>query len=235
MKYILVSITFVALFLFSHKANAQQSAKDTLRYNRNPVYDLQLRMFDIYKIRQYDIVMLGNSQTAGTNWSELLGRTNVTSRAIPGDILEGFAARMDYIYKLRPKIVFIMGGLNDLYGWIPIDEIFSNYIRIINSLQLRNIKPVIQSTTYAGRNWAKDWGGTPEVNAGRNREVDKLNKMLKEYAAKNNIDFIDLTPFIVTSDGYLRPELTWDGIHFKAEAYAIWAREIEKILQKYKM
>lgn len=227
-------ILFALLFLFS-SLNAQQATKDTLRYKKNPSYDLQVQLFDIYKIRQYDVVMLGNSLTAGANWSELLGRANVASRAIPGDILEGFAARMDHIYKLRPKIVFIMGGLNDIYGWIPVEDIYLNYIRIINSLQLRNIKVVIQSTTYAGRNWAKDWGGTPEVNAGRNREVDKLNKMLKEFTAKNNIDYIDLNSLTAGSDGYLRPELTWDGVHFKANAYIIWSREVEKILLKYKL
>jgi len=192
-------------------------------------------MFNLYKTRQADIVMLGNSLTAGANWSELLGRVNVASRAIPGDILQGFNARMDLIFKLKPKIVFVMGGLNDIYGWIPVEEVYTNYLRIITSLQAKGITPVIQLTTYAAKDYAKDWGGTPEVNLGRNKEVDKLNKLLSDYAKRNNIDVINLLPSIATKDGYLNPELTWDGVHFKPEAYRIWAREVERILRKYKM
>ena len=127
-----------------------------------------------------------------------------------------------------------MGGLNDIYNWTPVEDIFSVYVRLIKELKAKNIIPVIQSTTYAAMNYAKDWGGTPESNAGRNREVDKLNKLLSDYARNNKIDYIDILPSI-TRAGYLREELTWDGIHFKAEAYRIWAREVDRVLQKYKM
>jgi len=230
-KYIL--IINVILLLTCPKIEGQQ--KDTLRYRSNPNYDLQTKMFSIYKTRQADIVMLGNSLTAGAIWSELLGRSNVVGRGIPGDILQGYNERLNEILKLKPKIVFILGGLNDIYGWIPVEKIFSDYILIIQKLQSNGIIPVIQSTIYAGRDWAKDWGGTPEVNAGRNKEVEKLNKLLSEYAAKNRIDFIDLNSKMATKDNFLRPELTWDGVHLNAEGYKIWAREVERVLIKYKM
>ena len=58
--------------------------------------------------------------------------------------------------------------------------------------------------------------------------------MLFDYARKNAIDFIDLNSLISGKDGYLKPELTWDGIHFRAETYKIWSHEVEKILAKYK-
>jgi lysophospholipase L1-like esterase len=233
-------ILFVTLFILSSEVlpqnnNRLKPAADTARYKKNPSYELQYDLFNLYKTRQADIVMLGNSLTAGANWGELLNRANVVSRAIPGDILEGFSARMDQVLKLKPKIVFVMGGLNDIYSWIPVDVVFSNYMKILTMLKSNDITPVIQLTTYVTRNYAKEWGGTPEVNFGRNREVDKLNKLLSEYARNNNIDVIDLLPSIATRDGYLKPELTWDGVHFKADAYRIWVREVENILRKYKM
>lgn len=233
-------ILFVTLFILSSEVlpqnnNRLKPAADTARYKKNPSYELQYDLFNLYKTRQADIVMLGNSLTAGANWGELLNRTNVVSRAIPGDILEGFAARMDQVLKLKPKIVFVMGGLNDIYSWIPVDVVYTNYLKILTALKSNGITPVIQLTTYVTRNYAKEWGGTPEVNFGRNREVDKLNKLLSEYARNNNIDVIDLLPSIATRDGYLKPELTWDGVHFKADAYRIWVREVENILRKYKM
>ena len=192
-------------------------------------------MFDIYKTRQADVVMLGNSLTAGANWGELLGRAYVVGRGIPGDVTFGFYARLKHIILLKPKVVFILGGLNDIYGWIPVDEVFSNYVRIINTLKENRITPVIQSTTYSARDYAKDWGGTPEMNAGRNKEVDKLNKMLIDYAKNNNIEYVDIVSKMSTKDNFLRPELTWDGVHLNAEGYKIWAREVEKILRKFNL
>ncbi len=227
--YILIFYLFFAIHIYSQQKN------DTVKYRANPNYELQTKMFDIYKTKSADIVMLGNSLTAGANWSELLGRTNVVTRAIPGDILTGFFARLNYVIRLKPKIVFIMGGLNDVYNWIPVEEIFNNYIKIISTLKSYGIIPVIQSTTYAAKDYAKDWGGTPEVNGGRNREIDKLNKMLADYAKKNNIDFIDITSKLTTSDKFLRPELTWDGVHLNASGYKIWAEEVEKVLLRYNL
>jgi lysophospholipase L1-like esterase len=128
-----------------------------------------------------------------------------------------------------------MGGLNDVYNWTPVEEIFNVYVRIINGMKAKKIIPVIQSTTYAARNYAKEYGGTPETNLDRNREINKLNKLLSDYARKNGIDFIDLNSLIAGKDGYLRPELTWDGVHYRAETYKIWSREVEKVLVKYKL
>lgn len=227
--------TFIIFCLFLSNTTFSQQQRDSLRYKLNPNFDLQTEMFNIYKTRQADIVMLGNSLTAGANWGELLGRPNVVGRGIPGDITAGYIVRLNNIIQLKPKVVFILGGLNDIYSWIPIEEIFSNYIRIINKLKENKITPVIQSTTYAARDYAKDWGGTPEVNAGRNKEVDKLNRLLIDFAKHNNIDYIDINSKMSTLDNYLRPELSWDGVHLNAEGYKIWAREVEKVLKKYNL
>jgi lysophospholipase L1-like esterase len=238
---VLMLLMQAGLFLFGQtktpavKPVPQQVLKDTLRYKKNPTYALQQAMFDIYKTRQADVVMFGNSLTHGAAWNELLGRSNVVERGIPADGLYGYEARINSIYKLNPKIVFIMGGLNDIYSWTPVEDIFAVYIRIIKGLKSKNIIPVIQSTTYATKTYGKDWGGTPEGNFGRNREVDKLNKLLSDYARKNNIDYVDINSLTATKDGFLNPDLTYDGIHFKAEAFKIWGHEIDKVLIKHRL
>lgn len=228
-------INIIVVLIFTAAEIFPQAAADTFRYKKNPNYNLQMDLFELYKTKSAQIVMLGNSLTAGVNWGELLGRNNVASRAIPGDILEGFVSRIDQVTKLKPKIVFVMGGLNDIYSWIPVQEVFDNYIKIISALKASGITPVIQLTTFVTKDYAKDWGGTPQMNLGRNKEVEKLNTMLVNYAKENNIDVINLIPSIATPDGYLKQELTWDGVHFKAGAYKIWAREVERVLRKYNL
>lgn len=204
---------------------------DTVDYRNNPNYDHELELYEIYKTRQADIIMLGNSLTHGVNWNQLLGRNNVVEMGIPGDITEGMFNRLQYVIRLKPKICFILSGLNDIYNWIPVEDIFRNYIRIINLLKAKNIEPVIQSTLYAGKEWGKDWGTTPEINAGRNKEVDRLNLLLKDYASKNNIEFIDLVS-IMSNSNFLNSKFTHDGLHLNAKGFKIWAQEVEKVLAK---
>jgi lysophospholipase L1-like esterase len=55
--------------------------------------------------------------------------------------------------------------------------------------------------------------------------------MLKDYAQKNNIDFIDLNS-LMSRGNFLRSEVTYDGAHLTAAGYKIWRREIEKVLKK---
>lgn len=183
--------------------------------------------------------MLGNSLTQGVDWSELLGRSSVVNRGISSDVTQGFLKRMHYIYKLRPKICFILGGINDIYNWVPTQDVYQNILKIVAGLQARGIKPVIQSVTYAGKEWGKDWleANRPElkvveVNEGRNKEVDNLNMLLETFAKQNNIDYIDLNS--LTKRGkFVKAELVKDGIHFNAKGYKIWGAEVEKVLKKY--
>jgi lysophospholipase L1-like esterase len=200
-------------------------------YKSNPNYARELDLYDIYKIEQADIVMLGNSLTHGVNWNELLGRNDVVERGISGDVTEGIINRMDNVILLKPKVCFIMAGLNDIYNWIPVEDIYVNYTHIVNVLKTKNIIPVIQSTLYAGSEWGKDWNLTSETNAERNRQVDKLNNLLRDYASRNNIMFIDINSRMRNAN-FLKSSYTYDGVHLNAKGYKLWGKEVEKALKK---
>lgn len=221
MKYLIKSALFI-LFYFS-PVLAINFPADSLRYQYNPNYKLQTDLYDVYLTKQANIVMLGNSITAGVNWAELLGRPDVVCRGIPSDIVEGYLHRMDYILKLHPKVCFIMGGINDIYGWIPVEEVYNNYIKVISELRSKKIEVVIQSTLYVSSIYtsAED----------RNAEVEKLNKLLSDYAVKNNLIFIDLNARLAFRRMLIN-DLTYDGVHLRARAYKMWGKEVEKALKK---
>lgn len=218
MKYTIYVFCFILI------TNLSFAQIDTTLYTKNPLYQLEMDLYKVYKTKQADIVMLGNSITHGANWNELLGRYNVVERGIPSDVLDGFNARINSIINLKPKFVFIMGGINDIYNWIPTDKIFEKYVRLITELKKNNIKPIIQSTLFAGSKW--------KSYSDRNKEVLKLNKLLADYAKKNLIDFIDLNKKL-SSKNVLIADYTYDGLHLNAKGYEIWAVEVDKILKKY--
>ena len=215
------------LFLLFAKINLGQEAVSTKpQYLYNPNYELEIGKYKNYKMKQADIVMLGNSLTHGINWNEFLDRTSISEQGIPSDITEGILNRMEYVYKVNPKICFIMVGVNDIFAWIPIETVFTNYKSIIEKLKAKNIIPVVQLVLYAG-----------EVNpnsVNRNVEITKLNKLLSNYAKQNKIEIINLNRRMSKSN-FLKNDLTYDGIHLNGAGFKLWGKEVDKVLRKYSL
>lgn len=199
-------------------------SQDTLQFQKNPNYNLQIGFYDIYNTKPTDIVMLGNSITHGVNWNELLNRSSISEQGIVSDVLEGYLHRLNYVTRLTPKICFVMGGINDIYSGSSVEKVFESYKKLLAELKENNIIPVIQSTLYVSPKWH-----SADI---KNPDVSKLNKMLKEYAAKQNIEFIDLNRKL-SNKNYLIDDYTYDGVHLNSNAYKLWGIEVEKILNKY--
>ena len=200
-----------------------QTPYDSL-YLKSTVYKNLTAMFAISKTSSADIVFLGNSITYGGNWNELLGRDRVINRGIGGDNTVGMLHRMQYVYQLKPKLCFVMAGINDIYSDAPVETIFHNYAMIIDTLRVHSIIPIIQSTLHVNPKWKR----TEE----KNPEVAKLNSLLQVYAEKNEIDFIDVNA-VLSLNGILRDEYTTDGVHLNASAYERWRELLFPILKKH--
>jgi lysophospholipase L1-like esterase len=183
------------------------------RYTFNPRYDEQTSLYKVYRPQGTRIVMLGDSITHGVDWNELLSRTDVANRGIPGDVTEGFKNRLPDVYKLAPEMCMIMGGINDIVRGIPVSDVSANIEKIVGDLQSHNITPVIQSTLFVSRQFP-NW---EEVNG----RVHRLNGMLKGYAHARNVTFLDINRKL-SSNGALETSFTYDGIHLRGNGYEKW-------------
>ena len=221
-KRVNIGVVFVMLMLSLHPVAAQTKSDSSYILNRN--YTNQTGLYDIYRTEKADVVMLGNSITFGVNWNELMGRASIVNRGIGSDNTYGFLQRMEYIYKLHPKVCCIMGGINDIYQDTPAEHVFENYRKILDGLRAHNIIPIIQSTLFVSTKWKR--------YAEKNVEVAKLDSMLFQYAVKNRIDSIDLNA-VMSQNSLLKEELTLDGVHLTSKGYALWRDELEKVLRKY--
>ncbi len=199
---------------------------DTPIYKKNKIYEQQIGFYNIYKTKQAKIVMLGNSITYGCNWSELLGRNDIVGRGITSDNLEGYLARIYYVFKLKPEVCFIMGGVNDIFAGFTVDQIFNNYKRLVDTLLSKNIKPVIQSTLFVNPKWKN--------TEGKNKLIIQLNDKLKDLAGLKKLLYLDLNSKLIDGKN-LKDEYTTDGVHLTWKAYKIWGEELEKILLNLKI
>ncbi len=212
----------IILLLIPLVSRSQNSPGDAFLSNRS--YRLQMELYEEYRTDSAAIVMLGNSITFGVQWNELMGRPGIVNRGIVSDVTRGFLHRMNTVYQLHPVLCCVMGGINDLYNDIPVDSVFSTYVRIIQGLRDHNITPVIQSTLYVSPRWKR--------SVEKNREVDALNILLEGYARSEGIDYIPLND-VLSTGGQLRDDVTFDGVHLRAAGYRLWRDMLEPVLQKH--
>jgi lysophospholipase L1-like esterase len=193
---------------------------NTVEYSN---YEILNKLFSVYdETYKYKIVMLGDSITAGVAWNELLGINYIANRGIGGDTTSGFIKRLENIYKLKPEICFIMGGINDIYGGITVDEILKNFEIIIKNLRRKGTEVIVQSTLYVSKE-QPNWESV-------NRAVDELNTGLKSICIKNNLLYIDVNT-ILSSDNALNKEYTYDGVHLFGNGYNKWKELIISIIK----
>jgi len=164
-----------------------------------------------------NIVMLGNSITYEGNWNEMLGRTDVANRGISGDVTQGMKVRLGTVLQLKPKIIFLEAGINDILSGYDLSQIKANYQQLLETIVLKGVKPVVTLTFYTRYE--------PESN----NDVDELNRYLKAYCAENQIQVIDLSEQF-NEDGRLKKDVTHDGVHLNANGYRLWAEKVKKVL-----
>lgn len=198
------------------------SKQNSTSYASNEQYEEQTDLQSMYDVK-CNIVMLGNSFVYKVHWNELLNRPDVINRGIGSDMTSGYLHRLETVFKARPKICFIEGGVNDLCKGVPIDTIVHNMKLLVDTLQGQNIKVVLTSIVHVGKAYPK----SSQVN----REIDLLNELIKKEFA-GNIPIIDLNPILspggVLLDGYAQR----DAIHLSSKAYIIWKDIIEKTLKQ---
>ncbi len=173
----------------------------------------------------YNIVMLGNSLTAGGNWNALLGRDDVLNGGTGhgGFTTSHFVGMLqDEVIVHKPKICFVEGGINDLYIGVPIIRIRENVEYIIDTLKAHDIIPVLTLTIYTNRDTLE------------NLRVDSINNIVKEMVRQKNVEYIDLNESL-SENGFLLTKYTTDGLHLKPEAYPLWADKVKEVLARLKI
>ena len=67
---------------------------------------------------------------------------------------------------------------------------------------------------------------------GKEKTIRDFNVRIKEIAAGNGAEYIDLWPTLAGADGKLKKEYTNDGLHLNGAGYRAWTRAIEKYIRE---
>jgi lysophospholipase L1-like esterase len=207
-------------------AGSEQQTKSAYSYLDNPQYAEKTSHFSVYS-KKGNIVMLGNSITARVDWSELLNRNDIVNRGIGSDITEGFLNRMEFIYAVKPKICYIMGGINDIARKVPQETIVGNIGKIIQGLREHKIQPVLQSVLYV----ADSYPNYAEMNS----KVESLNNSLEKTAKEYGIPFLNLNEVLSSGKLLIKEYCLKDGIHLNGSGYERWKKLLIANLKEYSL
>ena len=139
--------------------------------------------------------------------------------------------RQDVI-DLAPDIVVILAGTNDIAGNTgpsTLNMITGNIFSMVELAQANNIKVILCSVLPAN---AYRW--RPEIEPADT--IIELNKLLKTYAKKNKIPYVDYFSPMVDKEKGLKKEYSGDGVHPNQKGYTVMEplikNEIDKVLKK---
>lgn len=177
------------------------------------------------------IVFMGNSITEGwirTSPEFFAGKPYV-NRGISGQTTPQMLVRFrPDVINLKPALVVILAGTNDIAGNTgpsTLEMIMDNLISMCELAKANNIKVVLSSVLPAF-----DYPWKPGLEPAE--KIANLNVMIKGYAEKNGIVYLDYYSAMVDNRKGLPLELSGDGVHPNKKGYDIMEPLAEAAIKK---
>ena len=159
------------------------------------------------------------------------------SRGISGQTTSQMLVRFRAdVLDLHPQVVVICGGTNDIAqntGYISLPHILGNLVSMVELARMNfsaadkmvelaranGIAPVLCSLLPAREfGWRKELEPAPLII--------ELNAMIREYARRENVPYVDYHAAMSEADGGMVAAYTYDEVHPTAAGYDV----MEKIL-----
>jgi lysophospholipase L1-like esterase len=179
----------------------------------------RISFFESFPVAQGDVVMLGDSITAGGEWSEMVPGLPIRNRGISGDTTTDVLARLDPIVAARPVAVFLKIGTNDLSRGPDRAASYQQYRQIVTRMQAGSPATAIFLQSVLPR------------EAALREEVEAYNRQIRAIADELGVTYIDLYPAFLAADGSIRDELTLDELHLSGEGYRVWQSLLEPVMR----
>jgi lysophospholipase L1-like esterase len=224
----LTALTQEPDYVAYQKARAQQDAQDPNGLCRYAAANAAL----LNGGRRPRVVFLGDSITEGWVRGDpaLFADGRFVGRGVGGQTSAQMLVRFHAdVVALRPRVVHIMAGTNDVAGnGGPTTEAAfqNNIMAMVEIARAHRIKVVLASLPPAARFFWR-----PEVRPAA--QIVRLNAWLRDYARREGLGFVDYHARLAAPDGAMRPQFAIDGVHPNRDGYAA-IRDIARALDPKK-
>jgi acyl-CoA thioesterase I len=179
------------------------------------------------------VVFFGDSITDAWKLEDSFPGKPYVNRGIGGQTTPQMLVRFRQdVINLQPKVVIILAGTNDIAGNTgPMrnEDIEGNLASMAELARVHGVHVVLCSImpvhNYTER--AKDFFAQRPQS-----RILALNEWIKDYAAKNDLVYVDYFSALVDDKGMMKKELADDGLHPNAAGYKIVAPLAEAGIEK---
>lgn len=177
------------------------------------------------------VVFMGNSITEG--WirihPEFFADKSYINRGISGQTTPQMLVRFRAdVINLKPKVVLILAGTNDIAGNTgpsTLEMIEDNIISMAQLARANDIKVILCSVLPV-----YDYPWKPGLEPAE--KIITLNKMIKSYAVKNELIYLDYFSAVVDERKGMKAEYSKDGVHPNAAGYKVMEPLAENAIAK---
>lgn len=224
MKIFASTLAIVILLIFTDNTYSQ----DWANLSR---YRIENSKLELPTENENRVVFMGNSITEG--WShhhpEFFEDKPYINRGIGGQTTPQMLIRFRQdVVNLKPKIVVILAGTNDIAGNtgpMTLEMTTNNIISMCEIAKASDIKVIISSVLPAF-----DYSWKPGLEP--NVKIPKLNQMLKKYARNNGIVYLDYFKHMVDERNGLIKAYGSDGVHPNRTGYKIMEPLVELAIKQ---
>jgi lysophospholipase L1-like esterase len=189
---------------------------------------------------QMRVVFMGDSITEGWSIPEYGGffpGKPYVNRGISGQTTPQMLLRFrSDVINLEPKVVLIMAGTNDIAGntgIIPLEETEGNLASMAELAHANGIRVILCSVTPVSDNMITPEGKRLiQTDFHPPQTILQLDAWLKKYAAEHGHIYLDYFSAMADDKGFLKNELTMDGLHPNAQGYSVMAPLAQKAIDE---
>lgn len=184
-----------------------------------PCHAQRKAMFEYLGTDSTQIVMLGNSLTAGAEWHELLHNPRVVNRGIIGDDTTDIMQRLKDVTDGHPAKIFLMAGANDISHNLSARRVTDNIAELIDSIRAQTPQTRLYVLSLLPVN---NSFGRYKTMEGKEETIRAVNTLLSEECRERGLTFIDMHNDFCDANGNLNHDWTDDGLHLLLPAYLHW-------------
>jgi acyl-CoA thioesterase I len=171
------------------------------------------------------VIFLGDSITDYWKLADYFPGKPYINRGIDGQTTSQMLVRFRQdVVNLRPKLVVILGGTNDVAGVTGRardEDIEANYATMAELARLRSIRVIFASLLPVNNASSED---ARESFALRPRQrLLAINRWLRDYCVTSGLVYLDYYTALVDDKGMLKKELSDDGLHPNPAGYKLMA------------
>jgi lysophospholipase L1-like esterase len=138
------------------------------------------------------------------------------------------------VIALKPKVVVILAGTNDIAGNtgpMSLAAIEDNLTSMAELARANKIRVVLSSVLPIS-DYEKTKEGKPIIQSVRRppAQIKTLNDWMRKYAADSRAIYLDYYSAMVDDKGFLKEELSEDGLHPNQKGYEVMAPLAERAI-----